>query len=277
MNRKTLLRVVKILSVIGILLSLYLVKNHYTGITEGSFCDFGEEISCSLVNSSIYSELFNVPVALFGALWFVILYLLAHYGMNKIVHNKGLVAWSLIGTTFIVYMIMAEIILRSICPLCTILHIIILTVLFISIYINKNTKKSIKKKELIKTYIPWVITIGIIFTIPLIAFNIGGQNRDYNEFAICLDEAGVKMYGSFKCGACAKQRTLFGYAFKNIEEIECHPQGKNAQTELCLIKKIEKTPTWVLEKNGEEITRTSGFTSPEKLAEMSGCSLELIK
>ena len=69
------------------------------------------------------------------------------------------------------------------------------------------------------------------------------------------------MYSSFRCGFCAKTRKMFGDSFQYINEIECHPQGENAQTDLCLQKGVENTPTWILEPNGEEVKRHTGFLS----------------
>jgi hypothetical protein len=96
---------------------------------------------------------------------------------------------------------------------------------------------------------------------------------ELDEFATCLKESGVLMYGSMTCSICAKQRDLFGGSFELLGEIECHPRGENPQTELCLEKDIEKTPTWVVEKDGVEVERLVGFQNLEKLAEISGCSI----
>ena len=79
------------------------------------------------------------------------------------------------------------------------------------------------------------------------------------------------MYGSFKCGICAKTRSMFGDAFENIKEIECHPQGEDSEWELCQEKKISGTPTWILEPEGKEVKRETGFLSAEELKEFAGC------
>ena len=80
-----------------------------------------------------------------------------------------------------------------------------------------------------------------------------------DSFAQCLNEKGVKMYGSYICSACLATKKAFGSSFGYIEEIECHPRGPNPQTELCLKRDIKKTPTWILEENGNEIKRLAGF------------------
>ena len=276
--KKTILKSFVWLSLLGLALSLYLSYTHFAPPTEGSFCDFTENISCSLVNTSIYSELFHVPVALFGALWFFVLLMLtwnAFSAKYAPVFVRALFAWSLPGFLFILYMIYAEIQLEAICPLCTLLHLFILYILVASYLLMKHEKKP-SKKELVKYLRPWVIFIAILFLVPTIIFNLPKEQQDYSAFAQCLAEKNVVMYGSFRCGICAKTREMFGESFKYIQEVECHPEGKNAQTERCAKVGVKRTPTWTLEKDGEVLAKTDGFTSPEKLAQMSACSLDLI-
>ena len=273
-KEKQILKGIIFLCILGILTSLYLVQNHYAGIAEGSFCDFGEYISCSLVNTSVFSEFLRVPVALFGAIWFLVGILGALKALKKLSNYLPfMLLWSIAGVGFIIYMIIAEIILKAICPLCTLAHVLTL-ILFILILILYKKNKPTKKKEVIETTVRWIILAGILFVIPLIALNIAAvtkEQKDYSEFAQCINDKGINMYGSFRCGACAKTREMFGDAFQYINEIECHPQGENAQTELCFEKQIKATPTWILEPQGVEQDRLVGFVSIENLEKLSGC------
>jgi hypothetical protein len=172
-------------------------------------------------------------------------------------------------------MILAEIILQAICPFCTLVHIITIVTFLLSYSLFKSTKKATRKEN--QMLFNWIVFAGLLFIIPIIAINVFAPEEDYTAFAQCLDETGMKMYGSFRCGVCARTRELFGDAFKYIEEIECHPDGENAQTQLCIAKKIERTPTWILEKDGVELFRSSGWTTPEQLSQASNCSVELIR
>jgi len=96
---------------------------------------------------------------------------------------------------------------------------------------------------------------------------------ELDAFATCLSDAGLVMYGSVTCSHCQAQKAMFGDSFEFVGEVECHPRGPNPQTELCLEKGIELTPTWVLEKDGVEVDRLVGKQSLEKLSEVSGCSI----
>ena len=268
-KKDKIIKVILILSLLGFLTSLYLIKNHYADPEAGALCDFGETVSCSLVNTSTYSELFNVPVALLGAIWFFFLFIIAKgYDKKKPELAQLMLAWCSLGMLFVVYMIIAEIILKALCPFCTIVHILTIIVFALSLKIAdiKNFSSGLKKTT------HWIFGIIIVSLIPFIIFNFTqGEKENYDEFAKCITEKGVNMYGSFRCGICAKTRNLFGDSFQYINEIECHPQGENPQVNLCLEKSVEGTPTWILEPAFIEEKRYTGFLSIKELEDFSGC------
>lgn len=71
---KLAFKIFTIVSVIGALLSLYLLVHHLEhrlGVSSGkSFCSINEYFDCDKVADSIYSELFGIPVAGFGLFFF---------------------------------------------------------------------------------------------------------------------------------------------------------------------------------------------------------------
>lgn len=273
MAKKWQLQLILFLSVAGFLISLYLVQNHYAGATQGSVCDFGETISCSLVNTSIYSELWNVPVALLGVLWFIVAILLAWKGLKKpAVSVSLLVGWSVLGLLSVIYFVAVEIILKALCPFCTLIHVVVVVILLLSIYLYRKENKP-TARELRRTALRWSSVVVVITALLLVLFNLSfGAEENYDEAAKCLTEKGVKMYSSFRCGVCAKTKNMFGDSFQYIAEIECHPQGPNTEFERCLQKQITGTPTWILEPGGQEVKRHTGFLSLEELEEFAGCT-----
>jgi uncharacterized membrane protein len=81
-----------------------------------------------------------------------------------------------------------------------------------------------------------------------------------------LTKIGAKMYGAWWCPHCHEQKQLFGKeAFKEIDYIECAPDGKNSQTNLCVKTDIKSYPTWQIKGKIE-----AGVKSLEKLADLSG-------
>ncbi len=265
MKKEVYLKAILILSLIGLATSFYLLYEHYAA--GSSVCDVNATVSCSLVNSSVFSELLGVPVALLGIIWFLAVIWLTTRKDKQ--YLNILFWWHLLGLLSVIYLVTAEFILQAICPFCTVVHAIIIIGLVISFFLQRDVK--IKNKQIKKILKPFLIVIIILNIIPLILFNLPTNEEDHSKLALCLTEKGVNMYGSFKCGVCAKTRAMFGDAFEYMTEIECHPQGENAQTEFCLEKGIEGTPTWILEPNGEEIKREVGFMSIEELATWAGC------
>ncbi len=81
-----------------------------------------------------------------------------------------------------------------------------------------------------------------------------------------LKQTGAKMYVMYTCPHCYKQKQLFGKeALAELNWIECLPDGKNAQPQLCNAAKIESVPTWDI--NGKFY---AGERSLQELADLSG-------
>ena len=268
-NFKSTFITLVIISILGIITSSYLVYNHYALPTPGTGCDFSTTISCSVVNTSVFSELLNVPVALLGVIWFVFLLLMAARGLTKkSIPAVVLLTWSILGIVSVIYLVIAEIILQALCPYCTLVHVLTIITFILSLILFKKSSPGPSWKSIL----PWLIAAALVTLVPVVLYNLPNNDQNYDQLAQCLTDNGVTMYGSFRCGVCAKTKALFGNSFQYINEVECHPQGPNAQTELCLAKNISGTPTWIIERNGEEIKRYTGFLSPAEVAVFGGCS-----
>lgn len=61
-----------ILSLVGIAVSAYALKLHYT-VDPSSFCNFNDTLNCDVVNKSWASEVAGVPVALVGVIGYSLL------------------------------------------------------------------------------------------------------------------------------------------------------------------------------------------------------------
>ena len=81
MKQKLLLGII-LLSIIGVIISGYLVKVHYTN---SSICDINSKLSCSAVSQSIFAEIWGIPVSILGILAYSILGIIAFgkYRINK--------------------------------------------------------------------------------------------------------------------------------------------------------------------------------------------------
>ena len=106
----------------GIIVSLYLLYSHF--IPGKSICDISSTVSCGYVNTSEYSEIFNLPVALGGLIWFSVLF----YIKRKKYQPEALRIWSVLGIISIIYFIWAEYMLGAICLFCTAVHILVIII-----------------------------------------------------------------------------------------------------------------------------------------------------
>jgi uncharacterized membrane protein/glutaredoxin len=86
------------------------------------------------------------------------------------------------------------------------------------------------------------------------------------QLARHLTKIGAKEYKAWWCPHCHEQKQMFGKeAYKELTEIECDPNGKNARPDLCQAAGIQGYPTW--EINGKLL---SGAKFPDELAQLSG-------
>src|SRR3989344_934819 len=263
-TQKKLVRVILVLSLLGLLVSLYQTYDFYTP-ADGSFCDFTPTISCSAVTKSSYAQIWSIPLALLGVLYFMVLASLTWKAEPK--HYTFLYSWSIVGSLFVVYLLYAEIQLRALCPLCTVVHLFIITMVILASQLHHHHKSSFWSIPK-----PWFKYITLSFLLLVIIFNFIVPKPNQDALAQCLSEKGAVMYSSYVCSHCIATARLFGSSMKYINKIECHPNGPNSQTELCQQKQIEGTPTWTIEQNGKEVKRHTGFLTLDELREFAGCS-----
>lgn len=261
-----------VLSVLGMIIMAYLAYLKFVS-GKSSFCDIGEGLSCSVVNQSVYSEFLGIPVAILGFLYFAV--------VGGLVFSRS-VGGSLYPLVFLMtaaslvfslYLSYAEVfLLKTICILCETSKFLMVLIGGLALWKSRAAKVKIKISWLIGAVLLGILGIGISY------FTQKGltPKKNYDEFARCLTADGWAEYGTFWCPNCARQKLMFGDSFQYLEYVECDPRGDNPQTDRCLTRNIEKTPTWIRESddNSTEFERLIGLQSLEKLSEVSGCALE---
>lgn len=115
-----------VLAVLGLLDSIYLVWVKYTG----AYALCGPIGDCESVNSSQYSEIFGIPIALLGAGAYavmIVLLLLENRGQFWVELGPMIFfGLSLIGVLYSIYLTYIEVaVLKAICPYCVISAIIL--------------------------------------------------------------------------------------------------------------------------------------------------------
>ncbi len=127
---------------------------------------------------------------------------------------------------------------------------------------QENLHKKEESKKNLKRYF---IIGGVALIIILGIFGIvKATSKNYDNFAQCLKEKDVVIYGNEWCQYTQRQKSLFGSAFSKMDYVIC-----DENTKLCDEKRIRITPTW--EINGRMIEQVQNLKT---LSEISGCPLK---
>jgi uncharacterized membrane protein len=145
MDKKRGINIIIINSIIAVISSVYLLYIHYSDTS--SFCDISKGLSCDIVNRSLYSEIFNIPVSLFSLLTFIFILIISFYiknnkefsGFNKKELINIIYYLMIFILLFALYLIYIEaFVLYSFCILCILLDIIILVIFIITIKLRRE-------------------------------------------------------------------------------------------------------------------------------------------
>ena len=112
------------------------------------------------------------------------------------------------------------------------------------------------------------VSVVVLVIAGLLLASIGGKNLD--NFATCVTQSGVKMYGAYWCPHCQNQKNLFGSSFDKINYIECALPNNQGQTEACNQAGIQSYPTWEF-NDGQRI---EGEMSLQAISQMTECILQ---
>jgi len=261
--------VILILSVIGLLLSIYLTYLHYAE-GQAAFCSQGSD--CDQVRQSSYSSIFGIPVALLGAVGYVLIFWFTYVSLTRSTRWLLLYTISLAGFIFSAYLTYIELfVIKAICPYCVV-SAVIMTIIFIMVSYRKS--ELYPKLSSLKTAVLTICIIGVVvigssaFKSNSLDFEADGSSTA-NSFQLGLAKhlrtKGAVMYGSYKCPHCNAQKALFGGASRYVEYVECDPSGKDAKPTVCFSRGITNFPTW--EINGKYY---EGAKSLQELSQLSG-------
>ncbi|OGC56586.1 hypothetical protein A3H26_01695 [candidate division WWE3 bacterium RIFCSPLOWO2_12_FULL_36_10] len=130
----SLAKTLKILAIIGILISLYLT---YVKLTSSPLlCAFGD---CEKVQNSKYSQVFGIPVAVFGILYYFILYIMLERN-NK--YTKYWLLWGIMYSTYLTYLELF--VIKAICGWC-VLSFVNIILIYALHYIGSRRSKTQKQ------------------------------------------------------------------------------------------------------------------------------------
>jgi uncharacterized membrane protein len=138
-----ILTLIAVLAVAGVAVSSVSLYHHF-GTSKTTYCDFGENFNCDIVNRSTYSTMLGIPDALIGILGYAALFALATRYRHKSEMPLMLLIASLAGLGFALYLTYIEaFILATWCILClSSLAMIFLITVFSSVLAASSIRRA---------------------------------------------------------------------------------------------------------------------------------------
>ncbi len=130
--------IITILSIIGILLSIYLLVEQ---IFRPPFqpCNINSYINCNAVISGEVSKTLGIPTPLYGFIGYIVIFLSSVYKKKE-----PLLATATFGLVFCLWIAFRELVqLHVICPVCIGCQLVMISVFTLSVLLIKSPKKNI--------------------------------------------------------------------------------------------------------------------------------------
>src|SRR3990170_3740849 len=196
-------RLVAALSLIGLGIMAYLTYIHYANAQ--SFCDISETVSCDVVTTSLYSEIFGLPVSILGLGYFALTLLLTLFGKGNGVFQAifFLTLFVLIPSYYLTAV--EAFVIKAFCILCETSKLLMLAILVTS-FVAMKQKASIVFRMAIPIVLAGFVAAGVTY----FAQNAKTTTKDHTPFVEALNEKGVVYYKSVKCTNCKRQEALLG-------------------------------------------------------------------
>jgi len=140
---RRMLIAIALLSVVGVGVSSVSLYHHF-GTSKTRYCDFAENFNCDIVNRSVYSTVFGIPVALVGIFGYLMLLALATVYRTKAETPMMLLIASTLGLGFALYLTYIEaFVLGTWCILClSSLSVIVLVTVLSSVLVAQSLRKA---------------------------------------------------------------------------------------------------------------------------------------
>ncbi|OGY26334.1 MAG: hypothetical protein A2Z11_03115 [Candidatus Woykebacteria bacterium RBG_16_43_9] len=259
-----------LISIVGLGIMAYLTYIHYANTK--SFCDLSETVSCDVVTTSIYSEIFGFPISIMGLGYFGLTGLLSIFYRKQAFYQLIFLLTLFVLIPSYYFTALEAFVIKAFCILCEASKIIMLAILVTS-FVAMKERFGVVLRMAVPVIIAGLVAAGVTY----FAQTGNVAQKDYTPFVEALNEKGVVYYKSFKCNNCKRQEAMLGEAYKKLNSVECHPDGISPQVQLCLDKGIKKTPTFLIEEDGIEVKRLEGLKPLEDLAKWAGVPLEKLE
>jgi uncharacterized membrane protein len=289
------------IAMIGVIVTTHLTIAKFSG--NSLACP---TLGCDRVLSSPYATLAGLPISLYGFLAYFLMVVLAvapltlsEQGDKPLRQDFESVTWPLlfllatVMVTFSAYMMYVMLsVLKGFCIYCTGSAVISFSLFLITLFGNR--RHQLRRLLLVGVLVMLVVVFGTVQVYANVetvttasgstesaqlepqgepAIGVGWpisttSGNAERQLAIHLKSIGAKVYTAWWCPHCHAQKALFGKeAMKEFPNVECDPEGENAQPKVCDAAKVEAFPTWDIKGQ-----RLVGPQSMEILVKVSGYS-----
>lgn len=162
----------------------YLAWHHYSiklGLGDSSLCSISSKYNCEAAATSSFSEIFQIPVAIMGAVFHSVLFLfILSFKLGWIETSTYLqkTVRSLVGIALITSLVMGAIsvfLIKVICPFCTLTYLFSLINFILAWNLIPHSKDTFKLNTYLSEYRAYVISVLLI---PVFSWAINGMVQE---------------------------------------------------------------------------------------------------
>lgn len=227
-----------------------------------------EGSSCDLIQSSRWSMVLGLPLALWGFFMYALMLLIAISTKAPTKRWQRLWLLSTGGLAISLYLTaVAWIELQAACLWCMTSLVIIAAIIARLLWRRPTANKSP-----LWWYWPLNTTVLALVAVSLLHVYYYSDilqpvpSEKLEALAEHLDQSGAKFYGASWCLHCQQQKRMFRQAADQLPYIECSPAGQGGPlARVCSQENINNYPTWVINNQRHE-----GILKPGELARRSG-------
>lgn len=256
-----------VLATIGVLLTAYLTGVWLSG-AELAACSEGS--SCDLVQSSRWSTLLGLPMALWGMLTYIAIGFFVWRSKKQAQMWTTALYIAVAGVGISAYLQAISVFeLDAVCMYCVASAILMTVICAVLAVFRPRNLREFRWAAFGPSSTLLAVAIVIVMHLHFSgAFSpTSGPEKGYlKALAVHLDESGAKFYGASWCPHCQEQKWMFEASVKRLPYVECSPNGRGTPiSSACQSAGVQQYPTWVI--GGQRFT---GILAPERLAELSG-------
>ena len=254
------------LAVLGILLTGYLTGVAWLG-DHPAYC--GADSGCDIVQSSRWSTLLGMPMALWGLLTYAILAHLMWRLRFKPSRWPLVLFFACIGAGVSWFLTLVSVLqIEATCVYCLV-SFAIMNALLVLVLLRRPAQLPVhawQKALPLPIGAALVLVLGLHLHYSGVFDPAAGPEDPYlKSLAIHLEDGGAQFYGAYWCPLCQQQKALFLASADRLPYVECTPEGRGGvRAVACLTQDVQRYPTWIIDGR-----RYTEVMSPERLARTS--------